>query len=290
MRCKYCNAEIKEGLKFCTQCGKKLVEREKKEKELKQTINTSKENKGDIGRGLMGNLKKPNKIGNGIMGVILLGVMVWMFLHFSNASSFKFNSNHVKFLRGLGIEEIGTVFDESDGSKSFYCDDEHIYVYLDKNNGIKAVKFGYNKEVLWDDVSGKKKSLPKKKVVQQKETLKDVKKWYISQKSFINGNVQNSWDKNPVFSNGRIISNEFYFGNDGGWYDCHYTVWYYVDVQGIPCKGEMRIFLKYKGEKLNVWSHSVFEISTGTRIYRDYDEKYEKIIEDYYKYLVKNYS
>lgn len=129
-----------------------------------------------------------------------------------------------------------------------------------------------------------------KKQLQTNITLNDVRNWYIQQIPRINTVVENSLKSNVVFSNGNIVENKFYFGNDGGWYDCHYTVWYDVNIQGVPCEGEMRLFLKYNSDNIVIWSHSVFVKSTRERIYREYDEKYEQIIEDYYKHLVTNYK
>lgn len=129
-----------------------------------------------------------------------------------------------------------------------------------------------------------------KKPLQINVSLNDVKEWYVQQIPRINTVVKNSLQVNTVFSNGHVADNKFYFGHDGGWYDCHYTVWYDVNVQGVPCEGEMRLFLKYKSDNIVTWSHSVFVKSTRERIYREYDEKYEQIIEDYYKYLVANYK
>lgn len=278
MKCQYCNAEIKDGLKFCTQCGKELVK-------------VDVENEYDI---------RSNKLTKIVSGLMIIGLVVVLYMVIcgsKNGSSFKFNSDHIKFLKTMGIDSIGTIYDDADGSKNFVYNDNQIYVYLDKNNDIKAVKFGDNKEVLWDDVYGKKKSLPKKKgtqkkeVVQQKETLKDVKQWYIRQIPRINDGVITAL-KNNGCSDAEVLSNKFYFGGDDGWYDCHYTVWYRTIIQGVQFKYEMRIFLKYKEnlKNMKIWSISGFEESTGIRIAREYDERYEKIIEDYYKYLVKNYS
>lgn len=277
MRCQYCNEEIKDGLKFCTQCGKKVVQVEVKNAHATEASDLTKV----------------------VLGLIVIGLMVVLFMVVygrQNVSSFKFNPDHIKFLKSIGIDSIGTTYDAADGSKNFVFNGNQIYVYLDKNNGIKAVKFGDNKEVLWDDVYGKKKSLPKKKIVQkeeivqQKETLKDVKQWYISQISLINLGVEEALIKQGC-SDAKVLSNKFYFGGNDGWYDCHYTVWYRANIQGVPIEYEMRIFLKYKDnlENMKIWSISGFEVSTGTRIVREYDGRYEKIIEDYYKYLAKNY-
>lgn len=41
MRCKYCNAEIKDGLAFCTQCGKKLSVSKQVEKEKEELVESS---------------------------------------------------------------------------------------------------------------------------------------------------------------------------------------------------------------------------------------------------------
>lgn len=207
MRCKYCRTEIKDGLSFCTQCGKELIQVEKIKEQAKGENN--------------------------------------------------FHKINLQFC--IGIAALIAII---------FC-----FILNNGNNGAS------HNNVKTDKVQA-----------QQIVKLDDVKKWYILQIPRINECVKNSWNSNPLFSNGKVVKNKFYFGNDGGWYDCHYTVLYNIDIQGVPCRGEMRFFLKYKSTDIHMWSHSVFEVATGTRIYRDYDEKYENIIENYYKYLIATYK
>lgn len=121
-------------------------------------------------------------------------------------------------------------------------------------------------------------------------SLTDVVEWYHEQIPLVNDFVYGVLKNKPNALNTKIEENKFYFANDGIWYDCHYTVWYNSRIDGVPCKGEMRIFLRYMENNPVIWTHSIFDLTTRNRIAKYYDERYEKIIEDYYKYLVRNYS
>ena len=82
-----------------------------------------------------------------------------------------------------------------------------------------------------------------------------------------------------------VDSSKFRFGEDSGWYDCHYTFIFTCKINGTTYNGEARAFMKYQDNTVN-WFHFEIFSNTGVQsLVEHYDDSYDQIIEDYYKEL-----
>lgn len=133
--------------------------------------------------------------------------------------------------------------------------------------------------------------------VEAKETtLEDVQAWYEDQKGAIEESLI-EYAESKGASNVNVSEIKFWFGEEDGWYDCHYTVFFTCDLEGANRSGEARAFLKYQKKKVH-WFHfevfktdeEIFEDLDASSIIEEYDESYDQKIEEYYKQLIKKYQ
>ena len=121
-------------------------------------------------------------------------------------------------------------------------------------------------------------------------TLSDVQEWYEAQMPSVSQLLIEYVQSVKGLSNMNITESTFRFGEDSGWYDCHYTLYFTCKVDGVACTGEARGFLKYQDTTLNWFHFEIFRDADWVTIVEHYDDSYDQIIEDYYKELEAQYS
>lgn len=123
-----------------------------------------------------------------------------------------------------------------------------------------------------------------------KTTMADVQKWYEGQIPAVSqalSEYAKSVDGLTVLN---VNSSKFRFGEDSGWYDCHYTFTFTCKVNGVSYTGEARAFMKYNDNTVNWFHFEIFSNNSATSLVEHYDDSYDKIIEDYYKELESKYN
>ena len=93
---------------------------------------------------------------------------------------------------------------------------------------------------------------------QKKVSLVDVEKWYENEMPAVSQNLVEYSKNVKGLSNMNITESKFRFGEEDGWYDCHYTYLFTCKVNGEKCMGEARAFKKYNDSNID-WFH--FEIA-----------------------------
>lgn len=121
-------------------------------------------------------------------------------------------------------------------------------------------------------------------------TLSDIQTWYDSQLPGVSQLLIEYAQSVEGLSNMNITESTFHFGEDFGWYDCHYTLYFTCKIDGTACTGEARGFLKYQDTTLNWFHFEIFRDSDWATIVEHYDDSYDQIIEDYYKELEEQYG
>lgn len=121
-------------------------------------------------------------------------------------------------------------------------------------------------------------------------TLSDVQVWYEAQMPSISQLLIEYAQSVEGLSNMNITESTFRFGEDSGWYDCHYTLYFTCKVNGAACTGEARGFLKYQDTNLNWFHFEIFRDADWATIVEHYDDSYDQTIEDYYKELEAQYG
>lgn len=121
-------------------------------------------------------------------------------------------------------------------------------------------------------------------------SMKDVQKWYENNISAATQSLIKYSDSVNGLTNMNITQSKFLFGDEDGWYDCHYTVYFSCKVDGETCTGEARAFRKYQSDDITWFHFEIFREKDGKSIVETYDDDYETIIEDYYKELKAKYA
>ena len=123
-----------------------------------------------------------------------------------------------------------------------------------------------------------------------KTTIKDVEKWYNNQTSAVSQSLMEYAKSVNGLSNLNVDSSKFRFGEDSGWYDCHYTFYFTCKINGVKHTGEARAFVKYQDNTVNWFHFEIFSNNGVQPVVEHYDDSYDKIIEDYYKELQDKYN
>ena len=123
-----------------------------------------------------------------------------------------------------------------------------------------------------------------------KTTLSDIKKWYNNQTSAVSQCLMEYANSVNGLSSLNVNSSKFRFGEDSGWYDCHYTFHFTCKINGVTHTGEARAFMKYQDSTVNWFHFEIFSNNSIQSIVEHYDDSYDKIIENYYKELQKKYN
>ena len=87
-----------------------------------------------------------------------------------------------------------------------------------------------------------------------------------------------------------VDSSKFRFGEDAGWYDCHYTFQFSCKINGVNHTGEARAFVKYQDSTVEWFHFEIFSNEGVQSVVEHYDDSYDKIIEEYYKELKKQFD
>ena len=136
----------------------------------------------------------------------------------------------------------------------------------------------------------KENETDKENVPDKKATLSDIEKWYENQIPAVSRSLIEYAQAVNGISNVNVTDAKFRFGEDSGWYDCHYTVYFTCKVNGDDCKGEARAFLKYDDDQLTWFHFEIYRDSDWATLVEQYDDSYDQIIEDYYKELESTYK
>lgn len=120
-------------------------------------------------------------------------------------------------------------------------------------------------------------------------TLNDIENWYESQIPEV-CQALIEYVQPLGITKMYITDSKFLFGEDSGWYDCHYTIYFTCKVNGASCIGEARAFLEYADDTLTWFHLETFKESNSSTVLEYYADSYDQIIEDYYKNLVEEVS
>lgn len=138
--------------------------------------------------------------------------------------------------------------------------------------------------------NSKENETDKENVSDEKTTLSDIEKWYENQIPAVSQSLIEYAQAVNGISNVNVTDAKFRFGEDSGWYDCHYTVYFTCKVNGDDCGGEARAFLKYNDDQLTWFHFEIYRDSDFLTLVEQYDDSYDQIIEDYYKELESEYK
>ena len=122
------------------------------------------------------------------------------------------------------------------------------------------------------------------------ETIADVRNWYEKQTPNVSRSLMDYAKSVNGLTSVNVNSSRFCFGEDSGWYDCHYTISFTCVINGVTHNGEARGFLKYQDDSVEWFHFEIFSNDSLESVVEVYDDSYDEIIEDYYKYLEKTYG
>ena len=120
--------------------------------------------------------------------------------------------------------------------------------------------------------------------------LEDIENWYNNQTSTVSQSLMEYSKSVKGLTSLNVNSSQFRFGEDFGYYDCHYTFYFTCKVNGVNYDGEARAFMKYQDSTVNWFHFEIFSNDGIQSIVEHYDDSYDKIIEDYYKELESTYN
>ena len=124
----------------------------------------------------------------------------------------------------------------------------------------------------------------------KKVSLADIEKWYKNEMPAVSQSLIEYSNSVKGISNMNVTESKFRFGEDDGWYDCHYTYYFTCKVNGQKCTGEARAFRKYNDSNIDWFHFEIARESDWATIVEEYDESSDATIENYYKELVAQYK
>lgn len=127
-------------------------------------------------------------------------------------------------------------------------------------------------------------------VVEEKASLSDIQKWYENQTSAVSQSLIEYGKSVNGLTALNVNDSTFRFGEDMGWYDCHYTFYFTCTVDGKNYNGEARAFMEYQGDNVAWFHFEIFDDAGVQSLVEHYDDSYDQIIEEYYKELEATYS
>ena len=127
-------------------------------------------------------------------------------------------------------------------------------------------------------------------VAPEKTTLEDVRVWYDNQTAAVSQSLMDYANSVDGLSALNVDSSKFRFGEEDGWYDCHYTFQFSCKINGVNHIGEARAFVKYQDSTVNWFHFEIFSNEDIQSVVEHYDDSYDEIIEEYYKELKKQFD
>lgn len=121
-------------------------------------------------------------------------------------------------------------------------------------------------------------------------TINEVKEWYENQIPAVSQMFIEYAKSVDGISAINVSDSKFRFGENSGWYDCYYTIYFTCNINGEVHSGESRAFLKYNENDINFFHFEIFANDGIVSVVEHYDADYDKIIEDYYKELISCYK
>lgn len=141
-----------------------------------------------------------------------------------------------------------------------------------------------------DEIKNDQQPTTETKPQEDKTTLSDVEKWYSDQTSAVSQSLMEYAKSIDGLTSLNVDSSKFRFGEDSGWYDCHYTFIFTCKVNGATYNGEARAFMKYQDNTVNWFHFEIFSNTGEQSLVEHYDDSYDQIIEDHYKELESKYN
>ena len=124
-------------------------------------------------------------------------------------------------------------------------------------------------------------------------TMEDVQRWYEKQIPAVEKMLK-KYAKETVdgFSDFKIETSEFYFGESDPWYDCFYMIDFSCKVNGQECSGRARGFMNLGAEveEIEWFQFQINRYSDWESIVDIYDKYYGMDVEDYYFELERLYG
>ncbi|MBQ9940776.1 MAG: zinc-ribbon domain-containing protein [Clostridia bacterium] len=140
------------------------------------------------------------------------------------------------------------------------------------------------------DVADEKGDVPAEEKKQEKVSLTDIEKWYKNEMPAVSQSLIEYSNSVKGISNMNVTESKFRFGEEDGWYDCHYTYYFTCKVNGQKCTGEARAFRKYNDSNIDWFHFEIARESDWATIVEEYDESSDATIENYYKELISQYK
>ena len=143
------------------------------------------------------------------------------------------------------------------------------------------------------DIADDKNDTPtaaEQKQENEKVSFADIEKWYKNEMPTVSQSLIEYSNNVKGISNMNITDSKFRFGEEDGWYDCHYTYYFACKVNGQKCTGEARAFREYNDSNIDWFHFEIVRESDWATIVEEYDESSDATIENYYKALVEQYK
>ena len=119
-----------------------------------------------------------------------------------------------------------------------------------------------------------------------KPTMKDIEAWYVADISNV-GKALAEYAPTKVsgLSDFKVTEGKFFFGNNDGWVDLNYTVYFTCKVNGVKCTGEARAFREYKSDSVYWFHFEIVKDSDWSVIIEEYDDGCDAMMEKHYAEL-----
>ena len=122
-------------------------------------------------------------------------------------------------------------------------------------------------------------------VPEEGQSLKEVETWYLSQIPAVETALKAYAESVNGATDLRIEETKFYFGESDGWVDCYYKTTFRCHINGADCTGYARAFVKYRQTDIHFFDYEIWRSSDRMTVIEEHDERYDRIMEDYYRQL-----
>ena len=284
--CYKCGNQMEEDMLFCSKCGTKVIVPSSNQTEHSNQIRNQTSTNIHIN-----SIHNPTSVKKIRKGMLIFSVMCFIF-----AGVYALLSITDPFILGMAtfFSVLGIMFVILAKSPK-----NNPYI-LAKQSGIKKSLFviicvfvafisffiiGLQTQDISSDTTDNTTQ-----EISSAQTLSDVQKWYENQIPMVSQSLIEYAQSVQGISNINVTESHFRFGENFGWYDCHYTIYFVCNVNGENCTGEARAFLKYEDTQLSWFHFEIFRDSDWQTMTEHYDESYDQIIENYYKELEAAYK